>query len=113
MANCASLQVRTAIQIAIITAVTLLGILFLDNRFRVLPDAIHEHLPQHHPGLVITDITLTKCSTLNVFSSCKIEGDNWHRIEKDLYLGSRWFSSAYVHIQRKREDELLLDDRVI
>lgn len=48
-----------------------------------------------------------------MFSSCKIEGDGWQRIEKDLYLGSGWVSSAYVHIQRKREEELLPDDRVI
>jgi hypothetical protein len=85
-------------------------IFFLDNRFRVLPSAIHGYLPQHHPGLVITDIAVKKCS---LFSSCKIEGDNWHRIEKDLYLGSSYISSAYVHIQRKKEEELKLEDTVI
>jgi len=37
----------------------------------------------------------------------------WHRIEKDLYLGKGWVSSAYVHIQRKREEELKPDDKVI
>ncbi len=88
-------------------------IFFLDNRFRVLPSAIHDYLPQHHPGLVVTDIKVTKCSILNVLSSCKVEGDNWHRIEKDLYLGSSHFSSAYVHIQRKKEEELKPDDQVI
>jgi hypothetical protein len=90
-----------------------LVIFFLDNRFRVLPSAIHDYLPQHHPGLVITDITVTKCSSVNLISSCEIKGDSWHRIEKDLYLGSAWLSSAYVHIQRKREEELLPDDKVI
>jgi hypothetical protein len=90
-----------------------LVIFFLDNRFRVLPSALHDYLPQHHPGLVITDITVTKCSSLNVFSSCKVEGENWHRIEKDLYLGSSYVSSAYVHIQRKKEEELKPDDKVI
>jgi hypothetical protein len=78
-----------------------------------LPSTIHNYLPQHHPGLVITDITVKKCSSLNVLSSCKIEGDNWHRIEKDLYLGSSYISSAYVHIQRKKEEELKPDDKVI
>jgi Calcineurin-like phosphoesterase len=50
---------------------------------------------------------------VNVFSSCKVEGDNWHRIEKDLYLGSAYFSSAYVDIQSKKEEELKPDDKVI
>jgi hypothetical protein len=50
---------------------------------------------------------------VNLFSSCKIEGDNWYRIEKDLYLGSGWVSKAYVHIQRKKDEELQPDDRVI
>lgn len=74
---------------------------------------MHEYLPLHHNGLVITDITVTKCSSANVFSSCTIEGNSWHRIEKDLYLGKAWVSSAYVHIQRKKEEELLPDDKVI
>jgi hypothetical protein len=56
---------------------------------------------------------VTRCSSLNIFTSCKSEGRDWHRIEKDLYLGSGWFSSAYVHIKRKKEDELLPDDNVI
>jgi hypothetical protein len=56
---------------------------------------------------------VTECSSVNLFSSCKAKGDNWHRIEKDLYLGSSYFSSAYVHIQWKKEEELKPDDKVI
>lgn len=37
----------------------------------------------------------------------------WHRIEKDLYLGKSWTAQAYVHIQHKKEEELLPEDRVI
>jgi hypothetical protein len=37
----------------------------------------------------------------------------WHRIEKDLYLGSGWVSSAYVHVKRKKEEELLADDKIV
>lgn len=70
-------------------------------------------MPAHHPGLVITDITVTKCSGVNVFSSCKLDSDVWHRIEKHLYLGSGWVSSAYIHIKRKKEEELLADEKVI
>lgn len=86
---------------------------FLDNQFRVLPSALHNVMPAHHPGLVITDITVTSCSRINLFTSCKLDADVWHRVEKDLYLGSGWVSSAYVHIKRKKEEELLPDDRVI
>jgi hypothetical protein len=85
----------------------------LDAQYRVLPSAIHNALPAHHPGLVITDIKVTTCSTLNVFSSCKLDPDIWHRIEKDLYLGSGWVSSAYVHIKLKKEEDLLPEDKVI
>jgi hypothetical protein len=70
-------------------------------------------MPAHHPGLVITDMTVTTCSTINVFSSCRLDSNSWHRIEKDLYLGKGWVSSAYVHIQRKKEEELLPEDRVV
>lgn len=70
-------------------------------------------MPAHHPGLVITDITVTSCSRLNLFTSCKLDPDIWHRVEKDLYLGSGWVTSAYVHIKRKKEEELLEADKVI
>ncbi|CAN9120918.1 unnamed protein product [Alternaria alternata] len=33
--------------------------------------------------------------------------------EKDLYLGSGWVTKAYVHIKRKREEELKTEDKVI
>ena len=88
----------------------LILIFFLDNRFRVLPDAIHNALPAHHPGFVITDITLATCTIL---SSCKLDAAKWHRIDKDLYLSTAWVSHAYVHIERKREGDLTDADKVI
>ena len=88
-------------------------VFLLDNRFRVLPNAIHNRLPAHHPGLVVTDITVAKCSKLNVFSSCKLDEERWHRIEKDLYLGKGFMSHAYLHVQRKREEDLLPNEKVI
>jgi hypothetical protein len=42
-----------------------------------------------------------------------LDQKKWHRVEKDLYLGSGWVSKAYVHIKRKREEELTSDDKVI
>lgn len=86
---------------------------FLDSQFRVLPTAIHVYLPAHHTGHVVTDIAITKCSSVNFLTSCRKDGPDWHRIEKDLYLGTGWVSSAYVHVKRKKEEELLPEDKVI
>jgi len=86
---------------------------FLDRNFRVLPSAIHEYMPSHHAGLVVTDITVTTCNGANPFSSCKLDPNVWHRIEKDLYLGKGIFSSAFIHIRRLKEEQLTADDRVV
>lgn len=88
-------------------------VFFLDSRFRVLPDAIHNALPAHHPGLIITDITISQCSSLNLLSSCKLASTKWHRIEKDLYLSRGWVSHAYVHIARKREENLEEGEKIV
>jgi hypothetical protein len=100
-------------QVAAGAFVCFILVAILDSQFRVLPSAIHNAMPAHHPGLIITDIKITTCSSVNVFSSCKLDSETWHRIEKDLYLRSGWFSSAYMHIKRKREEELLPEDKVI
>lgn len=62
---------------------------------------------------MITDVTITKCSSINVFRSCKLDEEKWHRIEKDLYLGTKFLSKAYLHIERKKEEELKANDAVI
>ncbi|KAI9762756.1 MAG: hypothetical protein M1835_007981 [Candelina submexicana] len=106
-------MVRAGIQLGALTFIALLLVYLLDNRYRVLPESIHNHLPAHHPGLVITDITVVTCSSLNPLSRCKLNPDEWHRIEKDLYLNSGWVSSAYVHVQRRKEGELAQGEKVI
>ncbi|MCJ1353461.1 MAG: hypothetical protein MMC33_003447 [Icmadophila ericetorum] len=105
--------VRTGLQLGTLTITVLVLIFLLDNRYSVLPNKIHGYLPTHHPGLVLTDITVTTCSSLGLFSSCSLDEEVWHRVDKDLYLDSGWFSHAFVHVQRKREEELLETDRVI
>ncbi|KAJ4286717.1 hypothetical protein N0V90_012969 [Kalmusia sp. IMI 367209] len=105
--------VRTGVQLGLLTSAVFLLVFFLDNRYRVLPQAIHNHLPLHHEGLVITDITIKTCSSLNPISKCQLDQEQWHRVEKDLYLGTGWVSKAYVHIKRKKEEELTDEDRVI
>lgn len=105
--------VRTAIQVVTAALACFLIVFFLDRNFRVLPNSIHEYMPQHHPGLLVTDITIQKCSSLNPFSSCKLDPEIWHRVEKDLYLGKALASSAWLHIRRQKESELKGDDKVV
>ncbi|KAI9849641.1 MAG: hypothetical protein M1837_002766 [Sclerophora amabilis] len=107
------MKVRTSFQIGILVVITIVIIFLLDNRYRVLPSSIHNHLPAHHPGLVITDITVATCSSLSLLSKCRLDPEKWHRIEKDLYLSNGWITSAWVHAQRKKEEELEPEDKVI
>ncbi|KAJ2981166.1 hypothetical protein NUW58_g6757 [Xylaria curta] len=105
--------VRTISQLAAASFLAFVVIFLLDRNFRLLPNAVHEYMPQHNHGLVVTDITITKCSKVNLFSSCKLDPNVWRRIDKDLYLGNTWTSSAYLHVQRKKEEDLTGDDKVI
>ncbi|MCJ1481525.1 hypothetical protein MMC06_001684 [Schaereria dolodes] len=105
--------VRTSIQFGILTFIILLFVFLLDNRYRVLPNTIHNKLPAHRDGLVLTDITVTTCSSLNLLSTCRLDPEKWYRVEKDLYLSRGWVTKAYVHAERKREEELKDNDRVI
>jgi len=102
-------QVRSSLQLGIFVSIIFFFVYLLDSRYRVLPASIHSHLPSHHPGLVITDITVRTCS----IGSCKLDPDQWHRIEKNLYLKSTWLAKAYVHVQRKREEDLKPEDKVV
>ncbi|KAL1849273.1 Phosphatase dcr2 [Paecilomyces lecythidis] len=105
--------VRTGCQLGFLVLFACLLVVVLDNKFRVLPAAIHGHLPTHHAGFIVTDVTLTSCNVINVFSSCKLDPDRWHRIEKDLYLNTGWTSRAYLHFERKREEDLAEGDKVV
>ncbi|RMZ79446.1 hypothetical protein DV738_g3353, partial [Chaetothyriales sp. CBS 135597] len=107
-------QRRAAAQLAIILTLAAAIILFLDNRYRVLPSAIHNHLPAPHAhGYVTTDINIITCNKLNVFSKCALDGPNWHRINKDLYLDTSYTSTAYLYVERKKEDDLQPGEQVI
>ncbi|KAI1262116.1 calcineurin-like phosphoesterase [Xylariaceae sp. FL1019] len=105
--------VRTITQLAAAAFFAFVVIFLLDRNFRLLPNAVHEYMPQHHNGLVVTDVTITKCSKVNLFSSCKLDPELWHRVDKNLYLNKAWVSSAYVHVQRKKEEDLTANDRVV
>ncbi|KIW83196.1 hypothetical protein Z517_02441 [Fonsecaea pedrosoi CBS 271.37] len=105
--------VRTGIQLGVLITIVLFLVLFLDNRYRVLPNAIHSHLPAHHPGFVVTDLTVVTCSSLNPFSRCTVDGENWHRVDKDLYLGKGFLSKAYLYVERQREDDLSTHAEVV
>lgn len=107
-------QFRTILQLSAVASFTFIVILLLDRNYRVLPNSIHHHMPSHHPGLVVTDVTVATCSPLNLLSSCDLDPTIWHRIEKDLYLGKRsWTSRAYLFVSRKKEEDLGEDDSVV
>lgn len=108
-----SIQVRTAVQLAVACITAIITLTILDRNFRVLPKSIHAYMPQHHHGLVVTDITITTCSSVNLFSSCKLDPEKWHRIEKDLYLGKALMSKAYIHVRRVKEEQITATDKVV
>ena len=70
-------------------------------------------MPTHHPGFVVTDITVASCSSLNFFSSCDLDPNVWHRIDKELYLGRAWTSKAFLYVNRKHEEDLASDDKIV
>ncbi|KAI9736951.1 MAG: hypothetical protein M1834_000540 [Cirrosporium novae-zelandiae] len=105
--------VRTATQLGFLLFILVCFLILVDNRLDVLPESMHSYLPAHHPGLVVTDITVVSCSSINLLSKCQLDPDKWHRIEKELYLGSGWLKKAYVHVQRKMEADLSPDDKII
>lgn len=106
-------QVRTAVKLVIATILFSIALLFLDRNYRVLPPSLHAYMPQHHHGHVVTDITILQCSSVNPFSSCALDPDVWQRIDKDLYLGKAWVSTAYLYVRRKKEEDLTDGDRVV
>ena len=104
---------RTLTQLVALLALVFLLVFLADIRFSLLPSTLHSFSPVHHAGTVIVDITLTTCSTLNPLTSCRLDPSVWHRVETDLYLGSGWVKTAWIHVQRKREEELGAGDRVV
>lgn len=106
-------QTRALGQIGALVALLCVIVYIADSRYRVLPETIHHSLPLHHVGAVITDVTITTCSSLNPLSTCRLDPDKWHRVEKELYLHSGWTKSAWLHVRRKKEEDLTADDRVI
>lgn len=61
----------------------------------------------------MTDIKILSCSSLNVFGKCALTDSNWLKIDKDLYLGRGFPSKAYLHVNRKKEQDLLSHDELV
>jgi hypothetical protein len=102
------------VKLALVATLMFSAVVFLDRNWRVLPPSIHEYMPQHHAGLVVTDIAIVQCSVLvPLASSCRLDPAEWQRIDKDLHLGRSWLSHAYLHVRRKREEELVEGDAVV
>ncbi|EEP75761.1 conserved hypothetical protein [Uncinocarpus reesii 1704] len=104
---------RTVSKLGALVVLVLTFVLILDSQVSVIPSRLHQYLPTHHPGLVVTDVTIATCSTLNLFSTCRLDPSVWYRVEKDLFLNTGWTYKAYLHVQRKNEEELLPDEKVV
>lgn len=50
---------------------------------------------------------------MNIFSSCDLDPEEWHLVDKELYLGKAWTSKAYLYMSRKHEEELTDEDSVV
>lgn len=101
------------VQLSAAAIFTVLVIVLLDRNYRVLPNSLHGYMPSHHPGRIVTDVTIVTCSTVNVFSSCDLDPARWHRVEKELFLGQAWTSRAYMYVSLKREEDLGPMDSVV
>lgn len=104
---------RTGLQLGVFVFVVIVIILLVDSQLELLPAIIHDHLPAHHHGFVVTDVTISTCSTVNIFTSCNLDPKVWRRVEKELYLGQGWMTKAYLQVQRKKEEELKSTDKIV
>lgn len=59
------------------------------------------------------DVTLVQCSTVNPLSTCDLDPNKWHRIDKELFLNRAWTAKAYLYVSRKHEEELVEGDSVV
>jgi hypothetical protein len=103
--------VRTIVQLILLSITFLTLLFFLGDHYSFLPSRIHNLLPEHHAGVVITDITYESCSSLALFSCSP--GEGWMRINKDVYLGKGWVTQGFVQIKHKKEEELNGDKVVV
>lgn len=99
--------VRTIVQLICLSVLLVTAVFFLDLRYRLLPPRLHNFLPEHHAGSVITDITYHSCSRVAILSDCTLNPqEGWIRINKDVHLNQGWVKQGYIHIKRKKEEEL-------
>jgi hypothetical protein len=119
--NMARRIVRTLLQLSSLSLLLGAAIFFLDLRYRVLPTKIHYFLPEHHAGILVTDLTLVQCSTIQLITSCSLSpGEGWKKIPKDVFLGNGWLQQGFMHVRTKHEssftptagDKVVIDVRV-
>ena len=61
---------------------------------------------------VVTDLTVTFCTSIDPPPTCAIDSRRWQRIEKELYLHTSQ-QSAWLQIEQKGQKELTADDLVV
>ncbi|OLL23069.1 Phosphatase DCR2 [Neolecta irregularis DAH-3] len=67
--------------------------------------------PHFHNDVPITDIRIVKCCRLIPFSSCST-GKGWERLDKDVYLGTKWFNRAFIAFRRQKSDKESFIDQI-
>lgn len=98
--------VRTIVKVGVLVTVTISFLLYLDSHFRAVHEHVHAILPEHHDGIIVTDIAYLECNTINLVKTCAMDAtQGWNRVEKDLYLGSGWTKTGYLYVQTKKEGE--------
>ena len=61
---------------------------------------------------VVTDVTITFCPAADPPPTSEIDSQQWHCIEKELYLHTA-HESAWLHLEKKEEKDLTADDVVL
>ncbi|KAF8471809.1 Metallo-dependent phosphatase-like protein [Kalaharituber pfeilii] len=103
--------IRTLVQTCLFAAALFLAVVFLDSRYKVLPTSIHNRFPAphwHHTGYVITDINYQSCN--KIFGPQCTLGEDWHQIEKDVFLGTSILYRGYLFVKRMKEEDFDKDE---
>ncbi|TAQ88825.1 hypothetical protein B7494_g2842 [Chlorociboria aeruginascens] len=61
---------------------------------------------------VVTDLAVGFSSSNGLLSTCPLDSQKWHRIEKDLFLHTVEHS-AWIYVERERENELTANTLVV
>jgi len=111
------LVARRLTQVALLFGVVVCVTFLLDGGGQSVVTSVHNHLPIHHLGFFVTDITFVTCSKVSVLSGitgCAIEPNTgWYSNGKDVFLGEDWIRHGFVQVKRIKEDMLATNEKVV